>query len=55
LAGLRFADYDVRRDGLRFVMFPTGSTTETARAGLVTVVSSWFDDLSATFARSKGR
>jgi serine/threonine-protein kinase len=55
IAGQTFADYDVTRDGQRFVMFPTGSTTETARAGLVTVVSSWFDDLSATFARSKGR
>jgi hypothetical protein len=37
-------------DGKRFVMFPRGAATGEERAGIVTVVSSWFDDLSRAFA-----
>jgi hypothetical protein len=36
-------------DGKRFVMFPRGAATGEERAGIVTVVSSWFDDLSRAF------
>jgi Tol biopolymer transport system component len=50
IAGNTFADYDMTGDGQRFVMFPRGAATGEERAGIVTVVSSWFDDLSRAFA-----
>ena len=50
IAGNTFADYDMSADGKRFVMFPRGAATGEERAGIVTVVSSWFDDLSRAFA-----
>ena len=50
IAGNTFADYDMTADGKRFVMFPRGAATGEERAGIVTVVSSWFDDLSRAFA-----
>jgi hypothetical protein len=49
IAGNTFADYDMTADGQRFVMFPRGAATGEERAGIVTVVSSWFDDLSRAF------
>ena len=55
IAGSSFADYDVTRDGQRFVMFPSGTTADEGRVGLVTLVSSWFDDLANTFAKAKAR
>jgi hypothetical protein len=50
IAGNTFADYDMTPDGKRFVMFPRGAVTGEERAGIVTIVSSWFDDLSRAFA-----
>ena len=50
IAGNTFADYDMTADGKRFVMFPRGAATGEERAGIVTIVSSWFDDLSRAFA-----
>jgi serine/threonine-protein kinase len=50
IAGNTFADYDMTPDGKRFVMFPRGAATGEERAGIVTIVSSWFDDLSRAFA-----
>jgi Tol biopolymer transport system component len=51
IAGNSFADYDMTGDGKRFVMFPRAAATGEERAGIVTIVSSWFDDLSRAFAR----
>jgi Tol biopolymer transport system component len=51
IAGNSFADYDMSADGTRFVMFPRAAATGEERAGIVTIVSSWFDDLSRAFAR----
>ena len=50
IAGNTFADYDMTADGKRFVMFPRAAAAGEERAGIVTVVSSWFDDLSRAFA-----
>jgi serine/threonine protein kinase/Tol biopolymer transport system component len=50
VGGSTFADYEVSRDGQRFVMFPVAATTEESRAGLITLVSPWFEDLKNTFA-----
>ncbi len=50
IAGSTFADYDVTRDGRRFVMFPQGATTGEERSGLVTLVAPWFDELRRAFA-----
>jgi serine/threonine-protein kinase len=49
IAGNTFADYDVTRDGQRFVMFPLGTAAGEVRAGLATLVSPWFDELRHTF------
>ncbi|HTI35913.1 MAG TPA: protein kinase [Vicinamibacterales bacterium] len=49
IAGNTFSDFDVSPDGQRFVMFPSGGTPAERGAGLVTIVSSWFDELAATF------
>ncbi len=49
VGGSTFADYEVSRDGQRFVMFPIAATTEESRAGLVTLVSPWFEELRNTF------
>jgi serine/threonine-protein kinase len=51
IAGNSFADYDMSADGTRFVMFPRAAASGEERAGIVTIVSSWFDDLSRAFAR----
>ena len=48
IAGNTFADYDVSADGKRFVMFPKGDEGVAAEAGLVTLVSGWFDEVSRT-------
>ena len=48
IAGNAFADYDVSADGKRFVMFPKGDEGVAAEAGLVTVVSAWFDEVTRT-------
>jgi len=50
IAGSTFADYDVTRDGKRFVMFPQGVATGEERAGLVTLIAPWFDELKRAFA-----
>ena len=50
IAGNTFADYDMTADGKRFVMFPRAAAAGEERAGIITVVSSWFDDLSRAFA-----
>jgi len=55
IAGSSFADYDVSLDGQRFVMFPLGAAAGEDRAGLVTLVSPWFEDLINTFAKTRGR
>jgi serine/threonine-protein kinase len=49
IAGNVFSDFDVSADGQRFVMFPAGGTPTERAGGLVTIVSSWFDELAATF------
>ena len=46
IAGNAFADYDVTADGKRFVMFPKGDEGVAAEAGLVTLVSGWFDEVT---------
>jgi len=51
IAGNSFADYDMSPDGKRFVMFPRAAASGEERAGIVTIVSSWFDDLSRAFVR----
>jgi Tol biopolymer transport system component len=51
IAGNSFADYDMSPDGKRFVMFPRAAASGEERAGIVTIVSSWFEDLSRAFAR----
>ena len=51
IAGNAFADYDVSADGKRFVMFPKGDDGVTAEAGLVTLVSGWFDEVTRTAKR----
>ena len=48
IAGNAFADYDVSADGKRFVMFPKGDEGVAAEAGLVTLVSGWFDEVTRT-------
>ncbi len=53
VAGSIFADYDVSRDGQHFVMFPQGTVTGDERAGLVTLVAPWFEDLANTFVRAR--
>jgi serine/threonine-protein kinase len=40
-----FADFDVSRDGTRFIMFPKPVASPESRMGLVTLVTNWFDDL----------
>ncbi|HSG01451.1 MAG TPA: hypothetical protein VLA20_09980, partial [Vicinamibacterales bacterium] len=50
VGGSTFADYEVSRDGQRFVMFPVAATAEESRAGLITLINPWFDDLENTFA-----
>jgi len=50
VGGSTFADYEVSRDGQRFVMFPIAATAEESRSGLVTFVNPWFEDLKDTFA-----
>ena len=40
-----FADYDVAPDGRSFVLFPMSGGTGSDRAGLVTFVSNWFDEI----------
>ncbi len=51
IAGNAFADYDVSADGKRFVMFPKGDEGVAAEAGLVTLVSGWFDEVTRTARR----
>ena len=46
IAGNTFADYDVSRDGRRFVMFPKSASKEEERIGLVTLATGWFDRVS---------
>jgi serine/threonine-protein kinase len=53
IAGSSFADFEVTGDGQRFIMFPQGTTTGEERAGLVTLVSPWFEDLKNTFGISR--
>jgi serine/threonine-protein kinase len=43
-----FSDYDVTGDGQRFVMLPAMAVTGEERAGLVTMVTGWFDELRKT-------
>lgn len=43
-----FADYDVSADGRNFVMLPATTATGEERAGLVTIVTGWFDELRKT-------
>ena len=50
IAGSTFADYDVTADGQRFVLFPLGTSSDEERAGVVTLIAPWFDDLRNTFA-----
>jgi serine/threonine-protein kinase len=52
IGGNTFADYDVASDGQRFVMFPQASVAGEERAGLVTVVTPWFDELRRRVAPS---
>ena len=51
LASNVFADYDVAPDGKSFVMFPSGAGDHGDRAGLVTLVTNWFDELKRVAAR----
>jgi serine/threonine-protein kinase len=51
LASNVFADYDVAPDGRSFVMFPSGAGDHGDRAGLVTLVTNWFDELKRVSAR----
>ena len=48
IAGNAFADYDVSADGKRFVMFPKSDEGAAAEAGLVTLVTGWFDEVTRT-------
>jgi serine/threonine protein kinase/Tol biopolymer transport system component len=48
IAGSTFGDYDVTGDGKRFVMFPLLSGSGEERAGQITLVTSWFDQLKAS-------
>jgi len=41
-----FNDYDIAPDGSRFVMFPRAADTQSATAGILTLVSNWFDDMA---------
>jgi serine/threonine-protein kinase len=41
-----FGDFAVAPDGLRFVMFPKAADNESATAGMLTLVSNWFEDLA---------
>ena len=50
IAGNTFGDYDVTADGKRFVMFPMATSAVEERAGVVTLVTSWFDDLNRATA-----
>ena len=50
IAGNTFADYDVSADGKRFVMFPMATGVLEERVGVVTLVTSWFDDLNRATA-----
>jgi len=49
MGGYGFPDYDVTRDGRRFVMFP--QEIEQIRLGQVTLVTRWFDELKALSKR----
>lgn len=49
IAGNSFADYDVSADGRRFVMFSKAGDNSAERAGIVTLVAPWFDELTRTF------
>jgi serine/threonine-protein kinase len=51
VAGEAFGDYDVTPDGRRFVMFPAAVDTEALeQEGIVTLVTSWFDQISGEAA-----
>ncbi len=45
IGGLQFNDYDVTRDGQRFVMFPDQFKAGRGDHAHVTLVTRWFDDL----------
>ena len=51
IAGNAFADYDVTADGKRFVMFPKSDEGAATGAGLVTLVTGWFDEVTRTAKR----
>ena len=51
IAGNAFADYDVSADGKRFVMFPKSDEGAATGAGLVTLVTGWFDEVRRTAKR----
>jgi serine/threonine-protein kinase len=46
-----FADFDVSRDGTRFVMFPRPVAPPESQLALVTLVTNWFDDLKRAATR----
>jgi serine/threonine-protein kinase len=48
LAGNIFSDYDVTRDGQRFVMFPAAEASQRGAAHAI-LVFHWFDELRRTF------
>lgn len=46
VGSLVFADYDVAADGSKFVMFPKAIAEDGAAAGMLVMVSNWFEDLA---------
>lgn len=51
IAGNACADYDVSADGKRFVLFPKSDEGAATGAGLVTLVTGWFDEVTRTARR----
>ena len=52
LAGNIFADWDVTRDGQRFILFPSVEDSGQVDHPHVTLVTHWFDELRRTFGGS---
>jgi len=52
LAGNIFADWDVTRNGQRFIMFPSVEDSGQVAHPHVTLVTHWFDELRRTFGGS---
>jgi hypothetical protein len=51
IAGNAFADYDVSADCKHFVMFPKSDEGAATGAGLVTLVTGWFEEVKRTAKR----